>query len=238
MSNLINANYAVGNSNFYIQSSYAQRCTKSVVSADKTEAASAVEELSEEEKLEAFKKEIWDEINSFSWNPSMNISIQITDKAFKRMMEDSDFKDRMLNVIQKESIAAQPPGNTSLTWIDESGYKGYSYIDISAGEMAFKAHSNDKDSFYVKKAANKQDYLELWEERRLQQELQQKEQSEEALKAEWQNRALSEEAAEKKQEYSGQLQSANNGKQMSQASSTYEANIIMETAAGNVSLLG
>lgn len=115
MNNMISANYAVGYSNSYIQSIYTQKSTKSVVSADKTEAASAVEELSEEEKLEAFKKEIWDEINSFSWNPSMNISIQITDGAFKRMMEDSDFKDRMLNVIQKESIAAQPPGNTSLT---------------------------------------------------------------------------------------------------------------------------
>lgn len=186
MSSMTNANYAVGNSNSYIQSIYAQRSIKSVVSADKIKSASAIEELSEEEKLEAFKKEILDEINSFSWNPSMNISIQITDGAFKRMMEDSDFKDRMLSVIQKESIAAQPPGNTSLTWIDESGCKGYSYIDISAGEMAFKAHSNDKDSFYVKKAAKKQDYLELWEERRLQQKLQQKEQAEEALKVEWQ----------------------------------------------------
>lgn len=238
MNNMISANYAVGYSNSYIQSIYTQKSTKSVVSADKTESISAVEELSEEEKLEAFKKEIWDEINSFSWNPSMNISIQITDGAFQRMMEDPDFKDRMLSVIQKESIAAQPPGNTSLTWIDESGYKGYSYIDISAGEMAFKAHSNDKDSFYVKKASNKHDYFELWEERRLQQELQQKEQTEEALKAEWQNRALNEEAAEKKQEYSEQLQSANNGKQMSQASSSYEANIMTKTAAGNVSLLG
>ena len=232
MSNMISTDYAAGYSNSYMQSVYTQGTTKSVGSADKTESTSAVEELSEEEKLEAFKKEIWDEINSFSWNPSMNISIQITDGAFKRMMEDSDFKDRMLNMIQKESIAAQPPGNTSLTWIDESGYKGYSYIDISAGEMAFKAHSNDKDSFYVKKAAKKQDYFELWEEKRLRQELYQKEQAEEALKAEWQNRALNEEAAEKKQEYSRQLQSANNGKQMLQVSNAYEANIMTETAEG------
>ena len=112
----------------------------------------------------------------------MNISIQITDGAFKRMMNDADFKDRMLGVIKKESIAAQPPGNVSLTWIDESGYKGYSYIDNDAGAIAFKAHSSDKDSFYVQKAKKNSDSTDLTEyyekqrrERELQQELRDKE---------------------------------------------------------------
>lgn len=164
-----------GNLSSYIQSLYAKSSTKSAGSADETGAVSAAEEMSEEEKLEAFKKEIWDEINSFSWNKSMNISIQITDGAFKRMMEDSDFKNRMLSVIQKESIAAQPPGNVSLTWIDESGYRGYSYIDNDAGDIAFKAHSNHKDSFFVQKAKDEDDLQEIWlqwhQERKEQREL-------------------------------------------------------------------
>ena len=126
------------------------------------ETAMEITELSDAEKLENFKKEIWDQINSYPWNTSMNISIQITDGAFKRMMEDSDFKDRMLSVIQKESIAAKPPGNVSLTWIDESGYKGFSYIDNKAGFIAFKAHSNHKDTFFVRKAKNKDDLNEIW----------------------------------------------------------------------------
>lgn len=148
---------------------YTQSAKKTV---SQTVSIEQTQELSEAEKLEAFKEEIWNEINSYSWNKSMNISIQITDGAFKRMMNDDDFKDRMLGVIKKESIAAQPPGNTSLTWIDESGYKGYSYIDIPAGEMAFKAHSNDKDSFYVKKATKRQEYAKLWEEKQLEREIQ------------------------------------------------------------------
>lgn len=150
---------------------------KNVNSTEKfaLEETGSAKELSEAEKLEAFKEEIWNEINSYSWNKSMNISIQITDGAFKRMMNDADYKDRMLGVIKKESIAAQPPGNVSLTWIDESGYKGYSYIDNDAGAIAFKAHSSDKDSFYVQKAkknSNSTDLTEYYEKQRREQELQ------------------------------------------------------------------
>lgn len=71
------------------------------------------------------------------------------------MTDDTDYNDRMFGVFKKESIATQPPRNTSLT-------KGYSYIDIPVGKMVFKAHSDDKDSFYVQKATKGQDYAELW----------------------------------------------------------------------------
>lgn len=40
------------------------------------------------------------------------------------------------------------------------------------GKEAFEAHSNDKDSFYKKKATKKVDYEELWEEQRLKREQQ------------------------------------------------------------------
>lgn len=177
-----------------------------------TEETGSTQELSEAEKLEAFKEEIWNEINSYSWNRSMNISIQITDGAFKRMMNDADFKDRMLGVIKKESIAAQPPGNTSLTWIDESGYKGYSYIDIPAGEMAFKAHSNDKDSFYVQKATKGQDYTELWEEKRLDRERQREKLDKEYVDKLYFNRSLL---------------------RKEQASAAYEVNVIAASVENN-----
>jgi hypothetical protein len=161
----VRSNYSVC-ANYYTNSSN---------TTSQVETPVEVNELSDVEKLENFKKEIWNEINSYSWNSSMNISIQITDGAFKRMMEDSDFKDRMLSVIQKESVAAQPPGNTSLTWIDESGYRGYSYLDNDAGLIAFKAHSNHKNSFYVKRAEDENDANEIWlqwqQERKEQREL-------------------------------------------------------------------
>ena len=65
---------------------------KSTVKAEFTE---AVDSKSEEEKLEAFKKEIWKELDSLPWNSSVSVSIQITDSAFKRMMTDEDFKNRI-----------------------------------------------------------------------------------------------------------------------------------------------
>ena len=129
--------------------------TQKITNTSKTEQTA---ELSDAEKLENFKKEIWKEIDSMPWNDQVNSSVQITDGAFKRMMNDEDFKNDMMRMIREESIAGHPPISTSLTWIGEDGYKGYSYLDSEAGEIAFKAHSKDKDSFYSKKATKKQDY--------------------------------------------------------------------------------
>lgn len=203
--------------NYYQNNIVATKSTKGI---NRTEETNNAQELSEAEKLENFKKEIWNKIDSFSWNKSMNISIQITDRAFKRMMKDSDFKDRMLGVIKKESIAAQPPGNTSLTWIDESGYKGYSYIDVPAGEAAFKAHSNDKDSFYVKKAKKNNDNNDLTEyyekqrrEREFQQELRGKEYFQHKEMTRYWNKRQS-------------------------AAASYESNVVTETVTDSASLFG
>lgn len=187
---------------------------KGTAFADKVmeiEEAGSTPELSDAEKLEAFKKEIWNEINSYPWNPSISESIQITDGAFQRMMEDSDFKDRMLNVLYKDAVVARPPICAGITWIDESGYSGYSYNDKQAGEIAFQAHSNHKDSFYVHKAKKKNDSNDLTEyyekqrrERELQQELRDK--------AYFQNKELT--------EYWNKRQSA---------AASYEANVIEDS---------
>lgn len=122
--------------------------------------------MSKEDKLEAFKKEVWDEIDRMPWNTGMNTSIQITDKAFERMMNDADFKDRMMSALQKEAVAEQPPGDTVLIRIDNNGKKAYAYMDIEVGHQAFAAHSKDKDSFYVKKA-KKDELNKAWEQARV-----------------------------------------------------------------------
>ena len=162
-------------SSIYANAGYTNNVNKnsSTQKTTNTSKAEQTAELSDAEKLENFKKEIWNEIDSYSWDGRMNISIQITDKAFERMMNDDEFKTKMMNVIRDESIAAHPPGDTSLTWIDENGYKGYSYIDIEAGHSAFASHSKHKDSFYTRKATKKQDYNELYEKERQQKRLQQ-----------------------------------------------------------------
>ena len=62
-----------------------KKSTKSVNSTDET---GNTQELSEAEKLEAFKKEMWNEINSIPRSSSISWSINITDEAFERMMNE------------------------------------------------------------------------------------------------------------------------------------------------------
>lgn len=108
-------------------------------------------ELSEAEKLEVFKKKIWKEIDSWPRCSSISESIQITDSAFKRMMNDDDFKNKMMKLMKEDADVGRPPIVAGITWIDENGYRGISYNDSSIGVAAFEAHSKSKNSFYVKK---------------------------------------------------------------------------------------
>ena len=86
-----------------------------------------IEELSETEKLENFKKEIWKEIDSMPWG--CDIYIHITDDAFKRMMDDNDFMDRMLSKIREDASVSGIKGGGTILNITESGYNGFSWME-------------------------------------------------------------------------------------------------------------
>ena len=122
-------------------------------------------ELTEEEKLEAFKKEIWREIDSWPRCSSINWSIQITDGGFKRMMEDPEYKQKVMNVLKEDASVGRPPITSSMCVIDEKGLTGCAYM-FGYGKDAFEAHSKGKDSFYVKKATKHQE-----EKKRLEEEI-------------------------------------------------------------------
>ena len=134
------------------------------------ETTSSTAELSHAEKLENFKKEIWNEIDSLAWG--CDISIHISDKAFERMMDDVDFKDRMMNFIREDASVSGIKGGGTILNITESGYSGFSWMEGYQGEasVGFSAHS--KNAFYSKKVSHKQDYMELWEESRQEREVQ------------------------------------------------------------------
>lgn len=150
-----------------IQNSY-------MTSTKKVETKAVVNtELSEAEKLEAFKKEIWKEIDSWPRCSSINWSIQITDGGFKRMMEDPEYKKKVMAVLSEDASVGRPPITSSMCIIDEKGLTGCAYM-FGYGEEVFEIHSNDKNSFYSKKATKKTDYQKLWEEQRLKREQQKK----------------------------------------------------------------
>ena len=144
--------------------------TKSIKSVNSTEESGNTKELSEAEKLEVFKKEMWKEINSLSWGSS--VSIQITDEAFEKMMNDSEFKNKMMNLIREDSRGSHNMCGGTLININENGYSGYSYMADHAKEANAAYESHSKGSFYSKKVKN-QNADDIWEEKLLERERQQ-----------------------------------------------------------------
>ena len=144
--------------------------TKSTKSVNSTEETDNTQELSQAEKLEVFKKEMWNEINSLSWGSS--VSIQITDEAFEKMMNDSEFKNKMMNLIREDSRGSHSMCGGTLINIDENGYSGYSYMADHAKEANAAYESHSKGSFYSKKVKN-QNADDIWEEKLLERERQQ-----------------------------------------------------------------
>ena len=151
-------------------SGYSASAYSKIKSVSKVEKSEEVKELSEEEKLAEFKKKIWKKIDSMPWG--CDISIYITDDAFKRMMNDNEFKDRMLNTIWEDASVSGIKGGGTILNITESGYSGFSWMEGYPGKVSagFSAHS--KKAFYSTKVSHKQDYMELWEERRQKREIQ------------------------------------------------------------------
>ncbi len=94
---------------------FTKRITLGATGANQTQG------LSESEKLENFKKEIWKEIDSMSWGS--NISVQITDSAFEKMMVDKEFKNKMMNIIREDARGSNMMCGGTLINIDENGYR-------------------------------------------------------------------------------------------------------------------
>ena len=180
--------------------------------AGKTQKASAKEtantgktsEASEAGRLDAFKKEIWKEFDSLSWGSS--ISIQITDEAYKKMMNDSEFKNKMMNLIREDARGSHIMCGGTMIHIDDNGYHGYSYMADHAKEANAAYESHSKDSFYSKKV-KKQDADDVWEQK-------------------WLDRERQRERLDK--EYVDKLYFNRNLFRKEQASAAYEANVMIE----------
>ena len=114
---------------------------------------------------QAFRQDIYDQIAALPWKSNVNVSVQISDKAFDRMMVDEEFKNYMMDRI-KEATMIGFPGYNSFTWIDENGYRTVSYHDPRMGQRAFGSISHQADTFFTQKSDT--DYLDdIWEEARL-----------------------------------------------------------------------
>ena len=212
--------------------------TKSKRNVNSTGETGNTQELSEAEKLEAFKKEMWNEINSIPRSNSISWSINITDEAFERMMNEPEFKDKMMSLIREDAAAGRYPIVCSITTIDENGYKGYSYNDTNVGNAAYSSHSKDKNNFYNKKATNKSNSTDLTEyykkqrrERELQQELRDKEYFQHKEMTEYWNKRQSAAAS-----YEANILTVDS--EQGKASNAYETNVMTEAVTDSAFSLG
>ena len=131
-------------------SAQTQKTTKKYTS-EVVESIDQTQELSNAEKLESFKKEIWNEIDSIPRSSSISWSINITDAAFERMMNEPEFKEKMMNLLKESAANGRYPIKSSITTIDENGYRAYAYNDPDLAKEAYSTHSKDKDNFYKKR---------------------------------------------------------------------------------------
>jgi len=143
--------------------------------------------------------------------------------AFKKMKEDPQYKQQILNLIQRDWGDSYAPRNCSVLITVGSSLNDYRADSWPVGyDSEFDVRS--KNSFYKKTSESKKDkqkeLLEEYLEKRAQVKKQQQE-------------ILNEKISKMEQERSRLSQSWINERQMSQVSAAYEANIMTDFTAGS-----
>lgn len=185
-------------------------------------------ELSEAEEMAIFKKEFYDELSRINNHRTVsNMAINISEDAFKKMKEDPQYKQQILNLVQRDWGDSYAPRNCSVMITVGSSLNDYRADSWPVGyDSEFDIRS--KNSFY-KKTSNKKDrqkeLLEEYLEKRAQVKKQQQE-------------MLNEKIAKQEQERSRLLRSWNNERLLSKASNAYEANAMTEAVTDSAFSLG
>lgn len=182
----------------------------------------------EDMTLEEYKKYFKEKMDALYVHPSQknrNEVIDITDAAYKRMQTDPEYEKKVLNALEKNW--AVNFGNyipeLSYTHIDDTWEKSYGYTKGMKENGGYSGSSSVKgrnDAGRRKKARQKEMLEEYLEKRAQAKALQQK--------------LLDEKSAKKELERNRLLQSWNSERQMAKALNAYEANVMTETADGEV----
>ena len=152
--------------------------TKSTKSVNSTVETGNTKELSEAEEMAIFKKEFYDELSRINNHRTVsNMAINISEDAFKKMKEDPQYKQQILNLVQRDWGDSYAPRNCSVMITVGSSLNDYRADSWPVGyDSEFDIRS--KNSFY-KKTSNKKDrqkeLLEEYLEKRAQVKKQQQE---------------------------------------------------------------
>ena len=88
-----------------------------------------------------------------SWGS--NISVQITNSAFEKMMVDKEFKNKMMNIIREDAHGSNMMCGGTLINIDENGYKGYSYMQDHKRQEERLMHIPKIKTVFIRKSVKK-----------------------------------------------------------------------------------
>ena len=123
------------------------------------------ESMTPEEELEVFKKEFYEELSKINNHRTVsNMAINISEDAFKKMKEDPQYKQQILNLIQRDWGDSYAPRNCSVLITVGSSLNDYRADSWPVGyDSEFDVRS--KNSFYKKTSESKKDkQKELLEE--------------------------------------------------------------------------
>ena len=216
--------------NYYHNNVATTKSTKNVNSTEKfaLEKTSDTQELSEAEEMELFKKEFYQELSQITTHTTVsNAAVNVTEAAFKRMKDDPEYKQQVLNWIKHDLGASYGSRNASVMLTvggtleecrGDAWPVGYdSEFDVRSQNSFYKRTSEKKD--------RQKELLEEYLEKRAQAKKQQQE-------------MLNEKIAKMEQERSRLSRSWSSDRQMAKASNAYDANVMTGTVTGGDSLLG
>lgn len=135
------------------------------LSAKQISETEKTEQMTPEEELEVFKKEFYDELSRINNHRTVsNMAINISEDAFKKMKEDPQYKQQILNLVQRDWGDSYAPRNCSVMITVGSSLNDYRADSWPVGyDSEFDIRS--KNSFYKKTSESKKDkQKELLEE--------------------------------------------------------------------------
>ena len=115
------------------------------------------EQMTPEEELEVFKKEFYDELSKINNHRTVsNMAINISEDAFKKMKEDPQYKQQILNLVQRDWGDSYAPRNCTVmitVWSSLNDYRADSWPVGYDSEFDIRS----KNSFYKKTSGSKKD---------------------------------------------------------------------------------
>lgn len=122
----------------------------------KTEGTSQTKKSTSEEEMAIFKKEFYQDLENIQLHSTVkNAAVNISDKAFEKMKDDPQYRNKVLSLLQRDLCSSYAPRDTSvLLTVGESleQYRGDSWPTCNDSEFwgrsqnCFYKKTNNKDN--------------------------------------------------------------------------------------------